>query len=83
MDGTDINAIAISKKRGLCAYVDDFGHVNVMAYPAASLKAEKLSYSGHSSHVTNVAFVNDSSRLVTCGGNDMSVFQWAIESNIA
>lgn len=78
MDGTDINSIAVSKQRGLCAYVDDFGNVNLMAYPAASVKAEKQSYRGHSSHVTNVTFVNDDSRLVTCGGNDMSVFQWAL-----
>lgn len=78
MDGTDINAIAISKQRGLCAYVDDFGQVNVMAYPAISMKTEKLTYRGHSSHVTNVTFVNNNSRIVTCGGNDMSVFQWTI-----
>lgn len=78
MDGTDINAVAVSKLRGLCAYVDDFGKVNLTSYPCAGFKVEKITYRGHSSHVTNVHFVNNDTRLVTTGGNDMSIFQWTI-----
>lgn len=35
-------------------------------------------YSGHSSHVTSVEFMHDSSRLISTGGNDTSVMQWVV-----
>jgi len=76
-DGTDINACARSKN--LLAAVDDFGKVNLYSYPCNGSKSEKRVYRGHSSHVTNVTFVNDS-RLVTVGGNDMALMQWAVNN---
>lgn len=36
------------------------------------------SYGGHSSHVTNVSFLQDDSRLVSTGGGDTSVLQWIV-----
>lgn len=78
MDGTDINSAAVSKTRALCAFVDDFGRLNLTPYPCVSFKADKHVYHGHSSHVTNAAFVNNDTRIVTSGGNDMSIFQWTI-----
>ena len=79
MDGTDINACCASVKNSLLTTVDDFGKLNLYAYPCSSAKgAEKRSYQGHSSHVTNVTFVNGDTRIITCGGNDMAVLQWAI-----
>ena len=76
-DGTDINACASSTTTNLLASVDDFGKVNLYSYPCNGAKSEKRVYHGHSSHVTNVVFVNDT-RLVTTGGNDMAIFQWAV-----
>lgn len=78
-DGTDINACAKigSDSGGLLASVDDFGKVNLYAYPCNAPKAEKRVYQGHSSHVTNLTFVNNT-RLITTGGSDMAIFQWAI-----
>jgi len=35
-------------------------------------------YGGHSSHVTNVSFLHDDSRLISTGGRDTSVMQWAL-----
>lgn len=35
-------------------------------------------YGGHSSHVTNVTFLHDDSRLISIGGKDTSVLQWEI-----
>jgi WD40 repeat protein len=35
-------------------------------------------YGGHSSHVTNVSFLQDDSRLISTGGRDTSVMQWAL-----
>jgi len=31
---------------------------------------------GHSSHVTNVRFTQDKSRVITIGGADHAIFQW-------
>lgn len=76
-DGTDINACAKSNSNNLLASVDDFGKVNLYTYPCNGAKSERRVYHGHSSHVTNVMFVNDT-RLVTTGGNDMAIFQWAV-----
>jgi hypothetical protein len=36
-------------------------------------------YDGHSSHVTNVRFSRDDRHVVSVGGNDKSVFQWAVD----
>jgi echinoderm microtubule-associated protein-like 1/2 len=67
MDGTDINACASSISNELCCSVDDFGKVNLFQYPCNLLKAEKRTYNGHSSHVTNVTFINNDTRIITTG----------------
>jgi len=36
------------------------------------------SFSGHSSHVTNVQFLYDDSRVLTSGGKDSAVLQWQV-----
>ena len=35
-------------------------------------------FAGHSSHVTNVQFLYDDSRLLSSGGKDSAVFQWQV-----
>ena len=35
-------------------------------------------FSGHSSHVTNVQFLYDDSRLLSSGGKDSAVLQWQV-----
>lgn len=77
-DGTDINACSSSIKNKLCCCVDDMGKVNLFTYPCNATKAEKRVYQGHSSHVTNVTFINDDTRVITTGGNDMAILQWSI-----
>ncbi|KAI4463398.1 wd-40 repeat protein [Holotrichia oblita] len=39
-------------------------------------------YSGHSSHVTNVAFLHDDRKLITVGGNDTAILQWNVQPKI-
>ena len=34
---------------------------------------------GHSSHVTHVEFFSEDDRLLSTGGRDMAVLQWAVE----
>jgi len=77
-DGTDINACTCSVTKKLCCCVDDLGKVNLFSYPCNTPKAEKRVYNGHSSHVTNVVFINNDTRIITIGGNDMAILQWAI-----
>ncbi|CAG10528.1 unnamed protein product [Tetraodon nigroviridis] len=52
------------------------GWSNVVVF--LSPQAPSHLYNGHSSHVTNVSFLQDDSFLVSVGGKDMSVMQWRI-----
>lgn len=78
LDGTDINSSCVSNSKLFLATGDDFGRLNLYAYPCNTSKCEKRSYHGHSSHVTNVRFVNNDTRLISVGGNDMSIFEWSL-----
>ncbi|KAB0398557.1 hypothetical protein E2I00_009908, partial [Balaenoptera physalus] len=75
-DGTDINAVARSHDGKLLASADDFGKVHLFSYPCCQPRALSHKYGGHSSHVTNVAFLWDDSVALTTGGKDTSVLQW-------
>ncbi|XP_048378370.1 echinoderm microtubule-associated protein-like 2 isoform X2 [Stegostoma tigrinum] len=77
-DGTDINAICRSSDDQLLVTADDFGKVNLFPYPCSHPRAPSHKYSGHSSHVTNVAFLHDNTHLISTGGKDMSVIQWSV-----
>ncbi|XP_048838244.1 echinoderm microtubule-associated protein-like 2 isoform X2 [Brienomyrus brachyistius] len=77
-DGTDINAACRSPNGKLLATADDFGKVNLFSYPCSQPRAPAHTYGGHSSHVTNVAFLLDNSQLISTGGKDTSILQWAI-----
>lgn len=75
-DGTDINACYRSHNLAVIATADDFGKVNLFRHPVAIKKQACKSYTGHSSHVTNVKFSHDDAFLVSTGGNDKCVFVW-------
>ncbi|GJQ81508.1 hypothetical protein Trydic_g14660 [Trypoxylus dichotomus] len=77
-DGTDINACDRSHNSELLASVDDFGKVNLYPYPVMQPQALHSSYGGHSSHVTNVAFLHDDSKAITTGGKDTAILQWNV-----
>ncbi|XP_004867200.2 echinoderm microtubule-associated protein-like 2 isoform X2 [Heterocephalus glaber] len=77
-DGTDINAVARSHNGKLLASADDFGKVHLFSYPCCQPRALSHKYGGHSSHVTNVAFLWDDSAALTTGGKDTSVLQWRV-----
>lgn len=79
MDGTDINSVdrsklPISKQAPddyhILACATDFSKLNLYKYPVLDKKAEYLSKQGHSSHVTNVKFVNNDKNIITTGGED-------------
>jgi len=75
-DGTDVNSVDRSKSGRCLATADDYGCVNLYAWPCVVERAPTKAYFGHSSHVMNVRFNADDSRLVSVGGKDRAVFQW-------
>ncbi|XP_016140538.1 echinoderm microtubule-associated protein-like 1 [Sinocyclocheilus grahami] len=77
-DGTDINAVCSSNAKKLLITGDDFGKVHLFSFPCSQSRAPCHIYGGHSSHVTNVNFLNDDSQLISTGGKDMSVMQWRV-----
>jgi WD40 repeat protein len=84
MDGSDVNAVDRSPSGRLLANGDDFSHVNLYRFPA--LEKDKgnqhNTYSGHSSHVTNVRWIDmgdgKDECLISCGGADKCVFVWKV-----
>ena len=74
-DGSDINAVERSKSAAVVATVDDFGKVKLFKYPCVNKGAGCNTYSGHSSHVTNLSFTT-TGYLMSTGGNDKAIFQW-------
>ncbi|KAL7025362.1 hypothetical protein ACKWTF_013453 [Chironomus riparius] len=77
-DGTDINVVNRNFDKSLMATGDDFGKVKLFTYPASKPKSLSYTYGGHSSHVTNLSFLHDDTRLISTGGADTAVLQWAI-----
>ncbi|XP_047450361.1 echinoderm microtubule-associated protein-like 2 isoform X2 [Mugil cephalus] len=77
-DGTDINAVCRSHDGSLLASADDFGKVHLFSFPCSQPRAPSHEYGGHSSHVTNVAFLHDDSNLISTGGKDTSILQWVV-----
>lgn len=78
-DGSDINAIDRNSEGTLIATSDDFGKVKLFNYPCPKKNSSFQNSLGHSSHVTNVRFVKNSNFLISTGGNDKSIFIWAID----
>jgi WD40 repeat protein len=84
MDGSDVNSVDRSPSGKLLAVADDFGQVSVYRYPCIMPGAEASVYTGHSSHVTSVCWVEDNlvggkrgeKYLISTGGEDKCVFQW-------
>ncbi|XP_059574040.1 echinoderm microtubule-associated protein-like 2 isoform X1 [Alligator mississippiensis] len=77
-DGTDINAVSRSRDGALLASADDFGTVRLFRYPCCQPRASSHAAEGHSSHVTNVAFLPGDRGLLSAGGSDTSVLQWRL-----
>lgn len=79
MDGTDINALDVSFSTNLIATADDRGLVRLLNYPAVAEPSASVAARGHSSHVTNVKFVDGTRAVLSAGGYDLTVFQWRVK----
>jgi len=76
-DGTDLNDATLTNDGKLIASGDDYGCVRLHNYPAVD-PSVCLEYRGHAEFVVGVEFLRDDSQLITCGGNDMAIFQWKV-----
>ncbi|OQS03517.1 microtubule-associated protein, partial [Thraustotheca clavata] len=76
-DGTDINSTHRSSSHTLLVTGDDFGKVKLFRYPCVAKQSVSLVYSGHSSHVTMVRWLHQDSFVISTGGLDRSIMQWA------
>jgi WD40 repeat protein len=86
IDGSDINAVRRSHSGHLLAVVDDFGKVSLYRCPTLdSTQSKCWTYSGHSSHVMNVAWSCGDECLLSVGGNDKCILQWRhrVSSDVA
>ncbi|KAI9228435.1 MAG: quinon protein alcohol dehydrogenase-like superfamily [Piptocephalis tieghemiana] len=80
MNGRQINGVARSADEKWLASGDDNARVSLFKYPAPQEGAAKVSLQGHGSHVTDVAFTADSSKILSIGGLDGTVLQWDIKA---
>ena len=69
-----------SNNKTAIAVADDFGKVRMFQYPAIYPKAPSDAYRGHSAHVTRVSFTLDDRFLLSAGGNDAAILQWAVSA---
>jgi len=77
-DGTDVHGVSRSNGRHLVATADDFGKLNLFAYPSAVAGSACRVGAAHAGHVSNVCWSCDDSRLFSTGGADMTVLQWRV-----
>jgi len=75
-DGTDINAIDVSRDRSLLVTADDFGQVKLFNYPCVAQNAAFRASDGHSSHVMNAKFLGHDAMVGTVGGVDKAIMLW-------
>eukprot|EP00759_Apiculatamorpha_spiralis_P014338 PhF_6_TR21028/c1_g1_i1/m.30235/K18598/EML6; echinoderm microtubule-associated protein-like 6 len=87
-DGSDVNAVARSRKAKYLASAEDSGNVRLFNYPCVgggldktgklTRRPQSFAGTGHSSHVTQVSWQNDDDYLISTGGADMAIMQWKV-----
>ena len=78
-DGTDINAVDRSNTKKYLVTGDDFSKVKLFRYPVYEKRQIYNAYKGHSSHVTNVKWSADDRFVISTGGLEKSIIQWAVD----
>lgn len=78
-DSPDVLSVAQSTdpdRPELLAAGDAAGRLMLYGSPAGQPKSLHHTYQGHSGPVTRVAWLEDSSKLVSTGGRDTAILQW-------
>ena len=87
-DGSEVMAVACSPSQSSVAVADDNGSVKLFKYPCIGSGLDKKGFlhrrpqctigSGHSEHVSNVAWGAGGDVLFSLGGRDLSLLQWRV-----
>ena len=72
----EVGSTSRNQERELLAAGDAAGRVRLYTFPASQPKSLFHAFTGHSSAVTKVAWMTDSSKLITAGGKDTALLQW-------
>ncbi|XP_066956728.1 echinoderm microtubule-associated protein-like 6 isoform X2 [Macrobrachium rosenbergii] len=80
-DVSDINAADANFYYNCIVTGDDYGLVKLFRFPCPKRGSKCQSFVGHSEHVTNVRWTNDSEFVVSVGGADHAVFLWRFRPN--
>lgn len=75
-DGTEILCCNRSPDGHVIATGDRYGCINLFKYPCPQPDAARSKYVGHSAAVKNLNFSCNGRHLISCGGQDLSIFQW-------
>jgi len=75
-DGTDVNSVARSHDGLKLVTADDFNTVKIFNWPASGNDCNYHRHVGHMSHVMNVRWTCEDSRVVSVGGNDCATLVW-------
>lgn len=71
-------------KRGkVMVTANDDGTVGLYNFPSILHHSPHHSFRGHASHVTNIRFLSDASRVISSGGMDRTTFQWKTHGIVA
>lgn len=76
-DGQTITAVDRSPCGRFVLAADDLRQLRLLNYPAVVKHAPSLSRTGHGHAVTSACWAADGSHVVSGGGADRAVFQWA------
>jgi WD40 repeat protein len=87
-DGSDVNSVCRSHSKQLLATAENTGLIKIFNYPCVgggldragnlNRRPESLRVTGHSDHVTEVAWTAGDQRVISVGGSDLALMQWRV-----
>lgn len=78
LESPDVVTASGSRNKELLASGDNSGRIRLYSYPVTQPKSLCHTYTGHSSQVTKVTWMADSTRLLSVGGKDTAILQWSL-----
>ena len=76
--GSDINTVDRSMDSSLLAVGDDRGRIRLFRWPCIDRGSAHHTDRGHASHLTCLKFCQDTSKLLSVGGNDNTMLVWSV-----
>ncbi|XP_074654603.1 77 kDa echinoderm microtubule-associated protein-like isoform X2 [Tubulanus polymorphus] len=76
--GDDINCVSRSNFRDILAVGENRGRIRLYKYPCSTHRADYTEVKAYTNHITTVRFMFDDSFLISTGGMDDAIMQWAL-----